>query len=621
MKKLINRFISILLAVIISVSVLVVPLSSSAYDYYITFPEPSLDVKEKFVEDVDGNFKPAWFIVNCDGIYHIFNYNLDDFTDKFLSVSASDSKKNYFNCYDSLNNNFSLSDSVLMRYNSNNNSFSFTKQNLNYLYLYSYSSVSLSELKNNIIYSDLSVMCDGIEIFNPDIDNKSWYIENMIGCTVSGSDSSDDSLSWGTQYNNKNLTGFANWLISTGQINELIDYNINVSSDSILSFVNLWWNYKGSVSTFQKFAEIFNANSFERAKYCIDWFNDKWYEYNHTLWNVAGGEIVDIDVDKSNDLVVDSDSDDTITSLLRDILRRLINLPVTVSTAVYTAFLPFVDSVSDNLLGICNYLYNLPDNTANSIYNSFVDPINNIIAAINNSDGGGTVENITNNYYTYNTEVSDSEREEFDLMFTDYSQKYDELIRSKFPFIEQVSGIFDEVWAACGYSTSSTAELKTQTTMLYSSYGPNQTQQDFLNIKMSSIFSGYDANYLNSADVSNAPVFSVNIAGTECNIIDFRIFAKYRFIIQGIITFVFWIPYIWSLFKSVPGIIANVGDVYNHIISDEIRTIDYENSVLENEAIIESHQIHDLDEYDYFDYNFNDDTFTAYKTFDGWSKE
>jgi len=140
--------------------------------------------------------------------------------------------------------------------------------------------------------------------------------------------------------------------------------------------------------------------------------------------------------------------------------------------------------------------------------------------------------------------------------------------------------------------------------MTVQSDSPQQTQQDFINSKLSGAFDNYDPNYLKGVYASKAPTCTVSIAGQNVEIVDFRIFAKYRPLIYAVITLVLWVPYLWSLYRSIPSIIAGVSDIHNMIISDSIET----NSEFEANVLVEAEQMNAYKVEDFKEFSYNEKT-------------
>ena len=77
-------------------------------------------------------------------------------------------------------------------------------------------------------------------------------------------------------------------------------------------------------------------------------------------------------------------------------------------------------------------------------------------------------------------------------------------------------------------------------------------------------FDDSDPEYLSDAAfTTDIPEWSVSIGGNKVEIFSFKLYAKYRPQIHALITFVLFVGYLFSLYKSIPKIIGNVSDVQN----------------------------------------------------------
>lgn len=634
LKTLINKTLSVLLTLILLTSFLI-PVTASASETTTTsdsgliydFGSVPLNVKSKLYSNDELQYNSYFIFRNSSGKYGFVLIKESDI-DYFYVGSSSDwylrfpERFNYTYCY--FNFDGSYSSFVNTTY------FTSGLYEFGSFYAYGYDSASdkLQNYVDNIVYSSVDIKCDGMTIYYAK-NNKAVTVKNLLNLPAGtgggeivgpqpippqpGDYDFIGPLPLIPIEGDPTFQGFKDWLIKNKKYEDLVSYGINCTASNISSIVDLWTGNYNSISGF--FSNLKSAwstiNAVTQAKNIYNWFERQWQLYKKSLITyetvpIKDNQVLNYDTDyDENGNFISSD-----VLYLKLILGTLISFKDSFSSYVDT-LVSYISSLDVNLNRLLGIVLAAPQYTADAIYNNLVNPFNLILDAINNSSGsGGTTENVTNNYYTYNTDVSDTEQEAFDGLFTEYNQKYDELIRSKFPFISQVLGIFDEVWKACGYDTSSeTSSLSVQSENMTVNQGPQQTQQDFVNGKLSTIFDGYDPSYLDSADISNAPSYTVTIAGTECSIIDFRIFEKYRIVIHAIITLVFWIPYVLNLLKAVPGLIAGVSDVCNLEIRSSIESpAEFEANILVEE---EQRNANKVEDFKVFAKN-NDGTFSAY---------
>ena len=601
MKTLITKFISILLILIILFSYMVLAScltavtvsaaetttsETSSSELIYDFDAVPLSIKADLYDD-SGIKYDNYLILKQSNIYRFMLFgsdvdflSLDSSNVVFFKDDVSVDRKLYVIFYNH-------DGTYKKQYTSSIRSYEY----FGYTYAYDYNKNSNDYIENwvnNVVYSSLDVKYNGLTVYYAK-NNKAVTIKDLLdlpagtgGGEIVGPQPipSDSKTLYGgyVEKNEETWSAFLAWLVENEYYTDLAKYGLVVTASNIGSIADTWYENKMSPTLFFEIVKQNGVNSLSSAEKIIGWFNRKWQEYishNYEKIQVGTGGTKSDPHHRANLITDETDEDGNITdtvdiSILRDILRRLIEIP----NDIYSFFGGVINNIANNIYSLCLYAYDMPENVSNAIYNNLVNPFNLILDAINNSSGGTTTtENVTNNYYTYNTDVSDSEQEAFNGLFTEYNQKYDELIRSKFPFISQVSGIFDEVWQACGYNSASESSLDVQSESMTVNQGSQQTQQDFINSKMVTVFDSYNPSYFSGVDASNAPSYTVTVAGTECNIIDFRIFEKYRTTIHAIITLVFWLPFLLNLLKAVPNIIANVSDYFS--IASSMPTLDY----------------------------------------------
>lgn len=643
MKTLITKFTAIFLTLMVLMSCLTVTAatvsaaetttSETAPSLIYDFGSVPLNVKSKLYSDDELQY-PYYFILHN---YYV-RYTVVFFKEKVDYLYVNNENDYYLRSPEKLNYTFMEFSSDGSYYGGSSSTYyslGFDKAGSGFAYGYSSSSDRLQNYVDNIVYSSFDIKCNGMTIYFAK-NNKKVTIKDLVDLPA-GSGGGEivgpqPIPSQPGDYDfigplplipiegDPTFQGFKDWLIKNKKYEDLASYGINCTASNISSIVDLWTgNYNSITSFFTGLKSTWSTiSAITQAKNIYNWLEQQWQLYKKSLITYETIPIKDGVLNYETDYDEDGNFISSETSYLKLILGTLISFKDSFNNYVDN-FVSYISSLDVNLNRLLNSVSAVPQYTADAIYNNLVNPFNLILDAINNSSGG-TTENVTNNYYTYNTDVSDSEQEAFNGLFTEYNQKYDELIRSKFPFISQVSGIFDEVWQACGYDATSENSLDVQSENITVNQGPQQTQQDFINSKMVTIFDSYNPSYFSGVDASNAPSYTVTVAGTKYNIIDFRIFEKYRTTVHAIITLVLWVPYLLSLFKAVPSIIAGVSDINNITIENNIGRIET-NSEFEGNILVEEEQrnANKFEDFDVFVANV-DGTYSAYKSSNGWSK-
>ena len=483
-----------------------------------------------------------------------------------------------------------------------------------YTYAYDYDKNSNDYIENwvnNVVYSSLDVKYNGLTVYYAK-NNKAVTIKDLLDLpagTGGGEIVGPQPIpSQPGDYNfigplplipiegDPTFQGFKDWLIKNKKYEDLASYGINCTANNVSSIVDLWTgNYNSITSFFTGLKSTWSTiSAITQAKNIYNWLEQQWQLYKKSLITYETIPIKDGVLNYETDYDEDGNFISSETSYLKLILGTLISFKDGFNSYVDT-FVSYISSLDVNLNRLLNAVSAAPQYTADAIYNNLVNPFNLILDAINNSSGGTTTtENITNNYYNDPENLYGEIGSDYDDLISEYKQKYDNEINSKFPFISQVSLMFDEIWKACGYTESSSqTEVQTMRTTLNSTIGPQQTQRDYVDSKMSSVFGNYDSKYLENVDISDAPHYTVNIAGVECSVIDFRVFEKYKFLIHSVITLMLWVPFLLSLLKSIPGILAGVQDYMNIVATNNAIIEEANLKVEEQQSIFENQRIED----------------------------
>lgn len=622
MKTLITKFTAIFLTLMVLMSCLTVTAatvsaaetttSETAPSLIYDFGSVPLNVKSKLYSDDELQY-PYYFI------FHNYygRYMVVFFKEKVDYLYVNNENDSYLRSPEKLNY-------TLMEFNSDGSyygggstyySLGFDRAGSGFAYGYSSSSDRLQNYVDNIVYSSFDIKCNGMTIYFAK-NNKKVTIKDLVdlpagsgGGEIVGPQPipSDSKNLYGgyVEKNEETWSAFLAWLVENEYYTDLAKYGLVVTASNIGSIADTWYENKMSPTLFFEIVKQNGVNSLSSAEKIIGWFNRKWQEYishNYEKVQVGTGGTKSDPHHRANLITDETDEDGNITdttdiSILRDILRRLIEIP----SDIYSFFGGVINNIANNIYSLCLYAYDMPENVANATYNNFVEPLNLILDAINNSSGGTTTtENVTNNYYYTAKDVTDDDANNFSDLFDEYNTKFSSLISDKYPFLSQVEAIFNKILEACGESDTDVQSYS----MTVQSDSPQQTQQDFINSKLSGAFDNYDPNYLKGVYASKAPTCTVSIAGQNVEIVDFRIFAKYRPLIYAVITLVLWVPYLWSLYRSIPSIIAGVSDIHNMIISDSIET----NSEFEANVLVEAEQMNAYKVEDFKEFSYNEKT-------------
>lgn len=407
----------------------------------------------------------------------------------------------------------------------------------------------------------------------PDIDNPKEKYYNLYGIDVRDIDKQ----------------GFLQWFASNNKIDDIKDCGLNIASENVEYLFDFWNKYKGhplkmlANLPFLCFHLGLTSITYDCITSVAHRLDDLYLEYEQYLLKNASQQIEykgphphwrnTDDSEADYTLTTDTTEDDTLISLLREILRTLIVMPEQIS--IYFSYLSvYLDSILIDFNRLLYFIDSLPSYIADSMQIKFTDDIQTIIDAINNI----SVDVPETPDTTINVEIPDAKQTEVNLFFSDWNTRFTNKINEKVPVIGQLSELFnDEFFEKCGIDTNGDGETYSYVT--YSNLGtvseggsfgvsdtPKTDDANFLVNKFVGQFPGADAHYLDTVEYSgDIPHFTVNVGGQECEIVNTKLYAKYRIQIHAIIIFILYIGYFLSLFKSIPRLIGNVADVTNAV--------------------------------------------------------
>lgn len=551
MKNLIIKFTSILLAVIISVSVLVVPLSASAYsypnDYIKEFDCPPLADKSKFFNNDVFLYNYSLVFFNPKGNKYYFYFidkkdNSKNF--EFIDMASSYLKFYYNGSYISVDYGF-------ICFNSDGSLYSSVISNGTSLSAgYSSLGVSLDDYSNYIIYSDIPIKYNNNTIYQPSMNReikiKDFYTWNVV--SSSGSDSNNTLYGMYLDRNDETWEAFIQWLIDTGYYTELAQYGLRTSISNLSSIADVWWNNKFSPALVWELLKNNGLNSLDMAKGVISWFNQKWQLYiSHnsvqTIWDTENNknyhhraELIEDFTDEDGNI-----TDSTDTSILREILRQIINLP----SNFYNLFGGTINNIASNVYALCQYAYDMPENIASSFQTHF----ENTFAVVGEAEA-----NIVDTLLKLNigdSECSYNEQNLFDeLEYLFIPQpipdeyKISTIVGNKFAFVKQIRDLNALTY---DIDMSNKALINTNDN-LYSVLCDNYSDSSLVPVVASS-------SDVVSSELT-APDLSVNLscfgAETSVSVFNFSVFDNYKSLVHVFIIALCWGAYLRHLFHRLP---------------------------------------------------------------------
>lgn len=403
--------------------------------------------------------------------------------------------------------------------------------------------------------------------------------------------------------------GFVEWLKSEGKESVINSPGFSFTSKQLETLIDVYDSYGNNpLAFFSSLSKTFNITT--NIKAATSLFQTIQQLYHDYLTYKNSAEIVEITpgisnaphhrnpdkVDEAVSLVTDQADDTREISILREILRTLIDIPYAVSVR----FNYLQTGLTDILLNFQNQIYmldSLPDETALAVSNNLISPINetrdsviSLISPINETRDSvnsllGPLNDINNSInnldfdtgsgdsfgpldFKLDVNITEQKQQEIDDFFQDWNFKYSNKLNEKLPVSSQLSELFsDEFFEKCGIDIDEDGEV-------YEYYHPDVASLSFgsgaaapdqkLVSDFISNFDGADTSFLNDVQYSSdVPDFSISIHGEKHSIFNFNLYARYRTQIHTIMIFCIYSLYFLSLFKSLPNIIGNVSDVKN----------------------------------------------------------
>lgn len=354
------------------------------------------------------------------------------------------------------------------------------------------------------------------------------------------------------------VEAFTQWLIDTGKYHELPVY---IGTAKLKSFVQFYHDWGTSNNIFIVkllewlmhfnigFQTLENRNILKSTidrlyqEYCNQGFvtiqNDS-SRLPHHRQNI---ETVTTDDDLS--LVTDDANDDIYTSLLRDILRGVISIPV----QIYNC--------TEMIISKLDYL-----NWNVTVSNDGGSSVTDLSPVLNKMDD--IIDKLEVD--TVSVDIDQTTQDDTDQFFDDWNLEFSTALNNKFPVASQLSTLFTDFWEKCGVDADGDGET-------FEYYNPgvltaSVTRSGSVGVSESDAVSEFlgkfddaDPSFLDDASFNSVPDLSVTVGGHSVSILDFRVYAKYRDKIHFIISFVIWTLYLLHLYKALPSIIGQVADV------------------------------------------------------------
>ena len=352
---------------------------------------------------------------------------------------------------------------------------------------------------------------------------------------------------------------FVQWLLDTGKYQDLPAY---IGTSKLTSFIDFYKQWGSSNKLFVvKIAEwmmhfnigtqtLENRNILKATidRLYQEYLNSSYVSFKSNSANqVHHRDNINTKTDDTDlTLVTDDPNDDTITSILRDILRGVIAIP----TSIYNnsqAIIAKLDSL--------NWTVNIANDggaSSGSDFTPVLDKMDDIIDAL----GSDTVS----------VDIDQNTKDDTDDFFDDWNLEFSTALNNKFPVASQLNQFFTGFFERCGIDADSDGEV-------YQYYNPgvltvssgsrsagSASEEDIVSDFLGQ-FDNSDPAFLDDASFHGVPDLSVSVGGHSVSIIDFRVYAKYRDKIHFIISFVIWTLYLLHLYKALPQIIGQVADV------------------------------------------------------------
>lgn len=355
------------------------------------------------------------------------------------------------------------------------------------------------------------------------------------------------------------VEAFTQWLIDTEKYKELPSY---IGTQKLKSFVQFYHDWGSSNSIFIiRLVEWFmhfniasqtieNRNIIKSTidRLYQEYKNSAFVQINHDS-SILPHHRKNIETNTTDDdliLVTDDPNDDTLISILRDILRGVISIPNSIFDNTQ-AILAKLDQLNHNII-----ISNNGGASSGSDLTPVLDKMDDIIEAL----GADTVS----------VEIDQTTKDDTDDFFDDWNLEFKTALDSKFPVASQLNQFFTGFFERCGIDADSDGEV-------YQYYNPGvltassvsrsagTASEDDIVSDFLGKFDNSDPSFLDDASFHGVPDLSVSVGGQSVSIIDFRVYAKYREKIHFIISFVIWTLYLLHLYKALPQIIGQVADV------------------------------------------------------------
>lgn len=454
MKKILFKFASVCLAMIIFISLFVSSLSVSAY-YNSNFSNSKLTIQNYIIDNnsVTDYILSKYSSINLNSkryircvyilndVYHCRIYECSDLaqiveTDNYYSIDISSRLYYYYS-------SSKISEIVIGNYK--NSSYSFGTFNA------TSSTIYFNKKFTNFYYSEQDLLSDTTEL--------NMIIDFNFDCGLSAISKNENEHNLYGGYLNRNeetWSAFLQWLVDNQYYTELSRYGLSITANNLCSIAETWWDKKFSPTLFYELIKLNGCNSLSSANQIISWFQTKWDTYiNHNYVKIkieSDGDKThhlsqDIDkdvIDENGNVIVEKDT--TVISLLREILRNIINLPADIASSTYGFLNSILSNIADNVYSVCLSIYDLPD----TIYNNFVSSINSILDAINNI----SVNNDNSSTTNINVDVNFNNDTDYNVSFGDLKI----VLNNKFAFYNQLTQI-DTIFREADFTDESSPEF------------------------------------------------------------------------------------------------------------------------------------------------------------------
>ena len=469
MKKLLNKFTAIFLTLIVLMSCLTAVTVSAAetttsetsssgliYD----FDAMPLNYKSILYDD-DGIKYNNYVIIKSQSVYRFCFFNSDDIdylelTGRYLNFRKSDSTAVtapsaifYYN-FDGSFSSFR---------NTSNSSVYADYFGTNYVYNYSSSSDFLQNWVDNVVYSSINIKYNDMTVYYAK-NNNAVTIKDLVNLpagTGGGEIVGPQPIpSQPGDYDfigplplipiegDPTFQGFKDWLIKNKKYEDLAQFGISCTENNISSVVDLWTgNYNSITSFFSSLKSAWSTiNAVSQAKNIYNWLEQQWELYKKSLITYETVPIKDGVLNYETDYDEDGNFISSETSYLKLILGILNTFRNDVNNFSDTLS-SYISSISVNINRLCNAASALPQTIANLTYNNFVEPINQILKAIDNININNSSDNITNNNIDVNIDIDniDNTTNNFNIAFGDLQLA----LESKFSFYTQLTEITNTV--------------------------------------------------------------------------------------------------------------------------------------------------------------------------------